>query len=655
MRTDTWALLAVFAAAALYRLWAIERYPPPDAFGFEEFQTGGLAYNTLRNWWSFTLEFPLTNFFPAVSFRLFGLSSFALRAPFLASGIIAPLFLYLALHRVVTRPAAWAAATLLATNRWAAAASRFADEIFFPVSLVAIAGWLFVRVLQERRYMSAFALALISSDFFYAYSGYRGLPFIAFAGTALLAVRRQQGATAGQRTLPLFVLVLSVWAVMLSPGITTSLSADSSLFFEAVRRHGEAWGSQHSLWEHAVTAVVRLRQGWEVFALTGDEVPTLSIPNEAMFDPISAALATLAILGALFQWRDPARHLTLAIVGVPFLALALIPANFNVSRYFVLLVPLFFLTGCFLDDLLRWLGTRGTTVVAAMVVLVAGLNLRGLLRVIDSPVVQAWFQYGENTVLAAIHAVPSGSRVVLLTIDGSNAFEPSDYQWFTAHAHGERPGSLEVALTVPASADEAVYWITQGLPEARLLPKLVTLSCARAKWKVVDAPTPDATVGVSWIEHGSDCGEPRRCGLRGAYRIITAKGGRQEVQQLDPALCAYTIPWQLGWKLQDRQIHGLQVQWEGSVIGPTPGDYQFRLELQGASGLLRVGEWETRAAAPPGTWTSGRLTVRMDTEPLPVSVLVDGQPSASPRVRLYWTPPGAPEEIVPPSQLGCAD
>ena len=88
------------------------------------------------------------------------------------------------------------------------------------------------------------------------------------------------------------------------------------------------------------------------------------------------------------------------------------------------------------------------------------------------------------------------------------------------------------------------------------------------------------------------------------------------------------------------------------MIGPSPGKYQLRLEVQGASAQLRVGELETRITAPTETWTSARLLVRIDAEPLVLSVLLTGEPGTAPRVRLYWTPPGgAPEELIPPSQL----
>jgi len=644
----------------------------------------------LQDWWNVPLEFPLTNVLPALSFRLFGLSSLALRAPFILSGIVAPVFVYLALRRVVERPAAWAAAMLLATNRWAALAARFADEIFLPVSIVALAAWLLVRAVQERRQGSVFALALVSSDFFYAYSGYRVLPFIAIAGAAWLAVTRRRRVRGAASMSEIFVLAVGVWVVTLSPGAISSLPGGASSFLEALHRHDAAWAGHDLLAERAAIAVTRLRQGWAVFATQGDELPTLNIPYEPMFDALSAALATLAVLAALWHWRDPSRWLALAMLGIPFVGLALIPVNFNVSRYFVLLVPLFFLIGCLLDDWYRWLTPApgrpaagvssldrsprrgasgqdwslgpaklvgllrnpGTLLVGIVVLLAAGLNLATLRRVIDSPIVQGGFLYGENTVLAAIHAVPPGSRVVLLTIDGSVAFEPSDYRWYTVQAHGDRPASLQAALSVPGEQSEPVYWITEGLPEARLLPQLVALTCPNVASRVEETPVPDATVGVSWIAPRAGCHALPAMGLRGVYRTVTPDGGTQEVQQIDPVLCAYTMPWPLLWKLEDRQIRGLQAQWQGRVVGRTPGVYQLRLEIRGARGQLRVGELEARVTAPVETWASASLAVTLDAEPVPLSVQLDAEPGTTPRVRLYWTPPGGmPEELVPPTQL----
>lgn len=649
-RADSVAVAVVLAGAALFRLWGIDRYPPSAGFGFEEYQTGGLAFRTVQNWLAPTLEFPLTNFLPAVSFRVFGLSGWALRAPFLASGIVAPVFLYLALRRVTARPAAWAGAMLLAGNRWAGAAARFADEIFFPISLVALAAWLWVRVLQERRQLGVFALSLVLSDFFYAYSGYRGLPLIVLAGSAVLAVRRRPNRPAAAHDRQLFTMALAVWGVMLGPGIMTVRAGESSLFFEAIHRHGDAWGSGHLLAERVAAAVARLRLGWGVFALAGDEFPTVNIPNEPMFDPITAALATLAVGVALVR-RDAGRRLALAVVAIPFFVLALIPANFNVSRYFVLLVPIFFLLGYLFDDVRRWLGRGGSALPIALVVGIVGLNFRGLLRVIDSPVVQASFGSGENTVLAAIHAVPAGSRVVLLTVDGSNAFEPSDYLWLTVHAQGGRAASLDAALRVAAEEGKAVYWITQGRAEGALLPALVASVCPGARSKVWPAATPEATVGVSWIEPGSACGERPAQGLRGVYRVVESTGNEREVSQIDPALCAYTIPWSLGWELQDRQIQSLHVEWQGRISPTTEGEYRLRLEVQGARAALLVDDRETQVDGSTEQWTSAYLPVTMATEPLALRIRLDAQAGNTPRVRLYWTPPGGEEHLIPPNRL----
>ena len=177
-RADWVALFGVLAIAALTRLWRLGEYPPADLFAYEEFQTGAEAYGVYLGW-KFPWEFPLTNIFPGLTFSLFGRNSWGLRAPFVASGIIAPMFLFLALRRLVSLPAAFTGAALLAAARWPAVAARFADEIFFPIWIVALAFWLLVRAVQSWRQIGLLLFALIASDLFYAYTAYRAIPITA--------------------------------------------------------------------------------------------------------------------------------------------------------------------------------------------------------------------------------------------------------------------------------------------------------------------------------------------------------------------------------------------------------------------------------------------------------------------------------------------
>jgi dolichyl-phosphate-mannose-protein mannosyltransferase len=650
---DTASVAAVMLAAAVYRLWRFSEYPPPDAFGFEEFQTGGLAFDAVRDWTSLSLEFPLTNLMPAISFRIFGLSANALRLPFLVSGTLAPVFLYCALRRLVERPAAWSAAMLLASNRWAAATARFADEIFFPVSIVALAAWLLVCVLQERRYLLTFVFAAVSADLFYAYSGYRVLPLIGAGGVGLLAARQ---AGRQPEIVRLAALGMGVWLVLLGPGMVTRKFTDRPLFLEALERHADAWGGQTPMSARVMTGVRRLYQGWAVFAREGDEFATVNVPLEPMFDPVTAAFATVAVLVAAYRWRDPGRALALAMVVIPFLAVALIPVNFNVERYFVLVVPLFFLVGYFLNDLLLATARRGAGVAAIGVgtMLVALLNFYDLQRLIDSPVVRESFVQPENTVLAAIHAIPAGSEVRLLTREGSNALEESDYRWFTAHLNGERPRTLPEALTVDSVRHGPIYWLTQGPPEAAVLPELVASRCRAAQSTIHYADKTDAVVGIAWVNDGELCGAPATQGLRGTYRIEEPDGRTRSSVQVDPVLFAYTIPWDLSAQFQDGIIRGLNVDWTGSVTPRDPGVYGFRLELLGANGRLRVGEQEVSVSGSPEVWRSAELSALLSSDAVPVSIGLEGLPRSIPRVRLYWTPPQQSPQLVPPSQLSPA-
>src|SRR6185436_223490 len=100
------------------------------------------------------------------------------------------------------------------------------------------------------------------------------------------------------------------------------------------------------------------------------------------------------------------------------------------------------------------------------------LNLYGLQHIVDDPQVRESFLVPENTVVAAVHSAPIGARVVMLTDDAHNALEQSDYLWHTAGRTGGRPETLSAALTVDPSERHPIRWVTQGQPEAVLLPQL---------------------------------------------------------------------------------------------------------------------------------------------------------------------------------------
>ncbi|MBI1813385.1 MAG: glycosyltransferase family 39 protein [Deltaproteobacteria bacterium] len=659
-RVDWFALLSIAIVALAFRLWRITQYPPPDAFGFEEIQTGYLGYGFYRDW-RWPLEFPLTNLLPALSFYLFGLTSEALRAPFVLGGVLAPVFLFLALRRLIALPAAWTAAVLLAGCRWAAAAARFADEIFFPLSIMALTLWLFVRVVQQRRRVDVFLLSVVSADLFYAYTGYRVFPLLLAASSALLALSAWRHARLSGAAVRHFVLGAAVWAVLLSPGVVATVYHGSEIFSEAIRRHGDGWkeavAEQRPLVDLIRPMMKRARDGWAAFVTTGDEIAWVNIPRHAMLDPVTAALATLALLNGMRRWRDPLRRLTFVAFALPFAALAVIPTNLNVSRCFVLLVPLFTLIGLLVDDWVRWPRVPqwiGTTVAGATVAAALCFNVAEMQRLLDSPVVKDAFVVPENTVLDAIHRVPAGVRVVLLTTDVSNAFGPSDYVWLTAHATGGRATSLAAALDVRDGYEHAPrYWITQGTHESEQLPALVATVCPHYTTAIHRDPNlrnPDsmATVGVVSVESTSDCGAAPAVGLRADYNGEQANGEAVTLCTIDPALMMHTIPTAFTGGLLNGRLASMRVRWSGRIVPPIAGTYGVRLEVREAATQLQIAgqqmEIETEG------WEGKGIELQME-QATPVVITLRAVAGAHPAVRLYWTPPDGVQSLIPPTAL----
>ncbi len=654
-RAEVIAVASVALVSVLLRVWRITAYPPSWGFAFEEFQTGGDAYRLLRDG-TVALEFPLTNSLPALSFALFGFSSYALRLPFILSSALAPVFLFLAMRRLVSWPAAWGCAMMLAAARWPAAAARFADEIFFPIAVVALGLWLLVRAVQRRSQLDAFALALVSGELFYAYTGYRIFPLIVLAGSGLAAVIAWRRGAAPAGALRVFPLVIAIWAVLLGPGVASSGSYGASMFFEAFHRHADvrrysAAGDSLGARLHAVVDFAR--EGAEVFYAKGDEIPSANIPLDPMLDPLTAALLGLSLLAALWRWRDLWRLWTMGAVAIPFAALCLVPTNLNVSRYFVLLLPMYALLGFFFDEVLGWrfpLRRWLTRLLVVLVAIVAAVNIAWLGRMMASPVVRESFAVAENLVLAEAHRVPPGSRVVMLTTDGSNAFEPSDYSWYVDGRIGSRPLSLSQALSVSGDTGQSIYWITQGDAEAALLPKLVTLECPDASSRLMLAPDPSAAVGVASIVWPDHCRQPPAVGLRGSYTVQAPSGEQKDVEQLDPALMAYTIPWVWASAIQDRQLAGLTAQWRGDLLPMGAGDYEIELALRGATGDLHVGDAVATIDTAAEEWRSTRLRVHLDA-PAHLAVGLRAVPGIRPGVRLFWRPPGGARQLVPPQSL----
>lgn len=649
-RSDVLALLGVLAIAALTRLWRIGEYPPPDLFAYEEFQTGAVAYGVFQSW-QFPWEFPLTNIFPALTFGIIGLDGWGLRTPFLVGGIAAPIFLFLALRRLVALPAAFAAAALLAGARWPAAAARFADEIFFPIWVVALALWLLVRAVQRWRQLDVLLFALVVSDLFYAYTAYRALPLTAFAFAVLVAgVRRWRGQH-DTGVLRHLTLVAVTWIVLVGPGVVSGGSVGGSVFAEAFNRHAAGRGAT-PLEARLAHMWTMMGAGVRVFLIEGD-TPPINVWGEPMLDAITGPFVALAVLLAAWHWRQPWRSGLLAVVLLAFAGITFFPNNLYIGRFFVLLVPLFALIAFACDDLVRWRHAPGWTgsVLSAAAFALAAFNLQGLQRIIDDPHVQESFLVPENTVVAAVHGAPLGARVVMLTDDARNALEQSDYLWHTAGRSGGRPETLTAALTVDPAERGPIRWVTQGSPETTLLPQLIALVCRGGETHVRVGINEMATVATVQVASGRACAAPPPAGLAATY-TISEPGGERVEHQTDPALMVHTIPPAVGWKILERQALALRIEWRGMLLPPAPGVYEVRLDLVNATGRLSVGATRGEIAAlDEQRWQSAAVVIQTDGTPVPISVELDGHPGLRPAVRLFWKQGDSEAQLIPPQAL----
>jgi hypothetical protein len=172
------AMLAVVLAGGIFmRLYGLGLFPPSEGTGFEEPQTGGNAFRILNDG-ERPIEFAFTNYAAALGFSLFGYDIPALRLPFFIAGILSLVPFYVLVRLLVGAPAALFSTALFAACRWHAVSVRFADEIFFGLSIAILAVLLLVVVLKSANALAAIPLGLAAGALNYEYTSYRHLPFL---------------------------------------------------------------------------------------------------------------------------------------------------------------------------------------------------------------------------------------------------------------------------------------------------------------------------------------------------------------------------------------------------------------------------------------------------------------------------------------------
>jgi hypothetical protein len=188
--------IAILAAAVILRLWRLAEWPPAG-IGFEEYELGARAnlpggpLDLLATTYGAPHEHALTAYAVSLSFAWLGTGFLQLRLPFVIGGLLAPFLFYAVCRRLVAWEPALFALSLFAVSWWQIAASRPADEIFFPLWAELAVLWLLLRFEDTAESWAAFGLALFSGLLIYEYSAYHLVMPLVIALAAPCAPRPQ--------------------------------------------------------------------------------------------------------------------------------------------------------------------------------------------------------------------------------------------------------------------------------------------------------------------------------------------------------------------------------------------------------------------------------------------------------------------------------
>ena len=511
-RKEILACTVIFALAVFMRVYLFGYFPSADGAAFEEVQTGGMAHSILH-FHARPLEFPLTGYLPALTFRLLGENSFALRLPFLILGILTVAPFYLLLGELFQTEVALFGTLLLAVCRWHALVSRIADELFLPIFFEVLLIYFLVKGHKTGKASHFFWLGLLTGYTFYAYTAYRVIPFFVllfFGGQflwgflthclspekGLIGYLRRTWAGSYRQALVFLVAVLTI----VGPLIVVSWQGDR-FFIDAFLRHVFARGDTalSSLQLSLSDWLARVQRALLIFTHRGADYAALSLPGEPMLDPESGMLLTQGapmldpVSGVLLAWgvayclltfHKPYRLFFLTWLFTTLLVGAILPLNFYVGR-FSGLIPISFIMICFLIQALweaigRLFGLLGRGGFALYLVGLLSLALyfnydTFFRKQVHDSQVRAAYEDGTLALCRYLSSLPSDTYVYLWseTQPVDFLFRRSDYSWACQDLFGEPLSSLTESLPARTFSTDVAYVVLNPLAEAEEISGLV--------------------------------------------------------------------------------------------------------------------------------------------------------------------------------------
>ncbi len=365
--------VAVLVGATVLRFWDLSGWPPPG-IGFEEFQIGSRAAAGSASGWDFPLrnflasyiqpgEHALTVYALSLGFSLLGQGFLELRLPFVVAGALSPFLLYAVCRRLVSWEVSLFAVALFAVSWWQIAASRAADEIFFPIWVELAILWLLLHFEDTGRSWAAFLLALFSGLLIYEYTSYHMVPLLVvgyllvrLAGFGLTVLRP---ASAGKRRRMIWTGLHTYGAGVLAMAMTWIIVGH----FQLLRDISSGWYSYfaggvsgHSADPDALFMQLKSPTGLPAFLVRKLQIPFMAawspkqgafcgfigVGEHPAFDIVTAVCLGLGLVLVALTPRRRGHALVWIWAMAVIAGAALLPQNPNLHRYYMGL-PLFYL------------------------------------------------------------------------------------------------------------------------------------------------------------------------------------------------------------------------------------------------------------------------------------------------------------------------
>lgn len=367
LKHHKWEVLVVAfltAAAAVPRMYALTEWPP--GIHGDEAWTGLEATRILREgsigtWSPSALWQPAGPFYwTALVFRFLEPGLFSLRFSVALLGTMTVPAVYLFAREVVGRRAATIGAILVAVSFWHIHYSRIAFTLNALPLLSAIALYLMVKGLKERRTWMLVVAGATASSTVYVYGGFVALFLTVVFFWVYVAVRRQYGGEEMRRvTLALLIPAVIVAVPFLQRLYWTPNDIFSYGRLSYTSTHPE-YRDADDLADRARFVLGRLARGVTVYSTAGKLDSSDGMGLRALLDPLAFVLLAVGVVMSLRRWREWPRFLLLAALlgGVLVTAYLALPSWAESRRGIAALPAIFALAGLGGDTLLvmarRW-------------------------------------------------------------------------------------------------------------------------------------------------------------------------------------------------------------------------------------------------------------------------------------------------------------